>query len=188
MKIVGKIFASMYCTFFALIVFVFMVLSFATSILEPDYISSTITNSNFMEMKVADIEFEGKEDIIQHFGEDVTVEEAIIKAFSEEMGVRENLITEALEDEEIIEFIGEVAGIFVDYTMTNDLPVISYDDYKNVFEKQVVQEILKDLDYSTQDIKDLIDLYNNERENWMNINNNVGGGQINANAVAGRPY
>lgn len=179
MRTVGKIFANIYTIIFTVLLLLVVLLLTLTSYLKGNFYTSLVTSEAFMETKISDItlDFDGKTEITELCGEDCTVKEAIMSIAHEEYGIKEELVEEALADKDIQKAAGEFASFYVDYVTTNKAEEINYKDYEKALEKEIMQEILKEVGYTKYDIKEIIDEYN---QNLDKFNSNQNGGTINA--------
>lgn len=178
MRTLGKIFANIYTIIFTILLLLVVLLLTLTSYLKGNFYTSLITSKDFMETKLSDIslDFDGKAEITELCGEDCTVKDAIMSVAHEEYGIKEELVEEALADKDIQKAAGEFASFYVDYVTTNESKEIDYKDYEKALEKEVMQKILKEVGYTKEDIKIVIDEYN---QNLDKFNSNQNGGTIN---------
>lgn len=173
MKIFGKIIAILYTIIFTFVFFAIILVFTISSYLKADFFTTLITSKEFMETKLSqlDIEFDGMEEIKEFCGEDCTVEDAIIVTASEGFGINEELVREALKDEDIQKELGEFISIIVQAETTGKQEYLYYEDYEYILKKDIAKKILKEMNYTNDDIKKIIEEYNKSVDKY----NSAGG-------------
>lgn len=128
MKIVGKIFAVLFCIIYFFLLTGFMSLSLVRNLSNGNYYSEVLTEIDLNKIRISDMGnfFDGS-----GLDEDATLEDAVVKFF-ESSDVDEEKVRKLIDNKEIREFIGNFVGDYVNYTMGGEKPVLVETEVKKV--------------------------------------------------------
>ena len=185
MKILGKVLATMYTALFTVVLFALILVFCVSSYFKEGFISEFLSSDVIMDTKIADLDFEGKQEILDKCGESATIEDAIVIALQEEMDISSDLIKEVINDKDIQKELGKGLNQLIKFETTGVAPELKYEDYEYLLEKDVVKQMMKELEITKTDIKKLIDEYNKHRDEY-HTSSGLGGSQY--DAVTRVPY
>lgn len=135
LKVVGKIFAVLFCIVYFFVLSGLMTISFAMNLLSGNYYVTILKNVDLGKIKVSELgdaidEIKGLDEI--DIDEDTTVEEVLISLLKES-GVDENTAIAIIENNEIREIIGNFIGDYMNYIAGDgERPKINKQDVKTI--------------------------------------------------------
>lgn len=148
MKLIGKIFASIYSSFFTIILTGFLSLFFMQGVLSKDFIATTLKSLNFSEITVKEF---GLDEYVQKYGENATVEDAIV-AELKNSGVDEEKVRKILNDENIKDFIAKKVNEIIDSAaLEKDVSLVTESEIKDA---------LRNLELTDNDYKEITNFLN----------------------------
>ncbi len=128
MKIVGKIFASIYSILFVFISLCFLSLFFTRTFISRDFLVSSLKKIDLEAIKVEDL---GTNDYFANYDENVTLSEAITNEM-EKAGIDKEKAEEIVNDEKLREFIGDKANEVIEAIANEEeIKVVTNDEVKD---------------------------------------------------------
>lgn len=170
MKVIGKIFAVIFCIIYYFALTGLLLSAFVSNTLSGNYYADIFTNIDLKTIKASDLgEFfnEGQ------FDEDASLEDVIIEYFAAG-NVEEEKIQALLNDKEARNKAGKVIGEIVSYAMGGEKPQISREEIKSFFDNPVVTDVTgnpteENIDYLYNQINKAIE----EVEGGINVGDNT---------------
>ncbi len=128
MKIVGKIFASIYSILFVFISLCFLSLFFTRTFISRDFLVSSLKKIDLEAIKVEDL---GTNDYFADYDENITLSEAITNEM-EKAGIDKEKAEEIVNDEKLREFIGDKANEVIEAIANEEeIKVVTNDEVKD---------------------------------------------------------
>lgn len=176
MKIVGKIFAVIFCIIYFFVLMGFMVFDFAGNVVSSNYYANIFENIDLETIKVSDLKGFFNEG---EYDSNATLEDVIVNFFSEE-DIEERKVKALLNDKTARKTIGKVIGDLVSYAMGGEKPAITRNDIKSFFNNSVVTDITgipteENIDYVYEELNKAIE----EVDGGKNVRNS----ERNSNSV-----
>ena len=148
MKIIGKIFASVYSTILTLVMIAFLMLFFAQSVISKEFIASALKSFDFSEVTVKEF---GLEDYVQKYGEDATVEDAILSEL-EAAGIDKEAARKVINDDNIKDFVADKASEIIE--------AVSEEKNVTLVTEAEIRDALQNLDLTNEDYASITDFLN----------------------------
>lgn len=125
LKVIGKIFAVLFCIVYFFVLLAFVTTFFATNFLKGDFYSNVITNIDLKNIKLSELD---DVDFGIDMPEDATLNDVLVEALKRG-GMEENVANKVMENKEIKELLGDVIGEYVSYSIIGgEAPVVTRED------------------------------------------------------------
>lgn len=150
MKIVGKILSVIYSIIFTAVVLVLTVGLSCASLLNPSVAKNLVTEVDLGKVSASELGLTEK---------NINLEEYIVGEITK-LGIDGDIASDILNNEEIKEVIGDVAGRVITFIVSgSEIPQISEDEVNRVLSNEKVKQLF-DADFNEEDIHEIVNMAN----------------------------
>ncbi len=157
LKVIGKIFAVIFCIVYFFLLTGFMTISFAGNFLSGDYYGKVLEKIDLKTIKMSDLGdfLEGSD-----LDADATVEDALIK-YIVESGTDEEKAIALVENKEVKRLLGKYIGQYVNFNVTGEIPKVEKKDVEDLLSIPDLTSIIgeptqEDIDKVYNQLNDLV--------------------------------